>query len=166
MCGSCHFVRLLNIEIGVEYWMIFALFFNVHVKLIFGHLRQLEKAAWFQYKTCTAIHSYSLMHTKTKKQKKYSKFDANFNIWQPVEMTWSTHKCKVTYFRFFSLSIFKREKASARASSDWFCLSPPVIKSLIKSNYPKSIPTHSEPPNHTIPKEFLKNSQRIPKEIP
>ena len=63
----CHFVRLLNIEIGVEYWMTYVvLFFNVHVKLIFGHLRQLEKAAWFQYKTCTAIHSYFLKNTKQK----------------------------------------------------------------------------------------------------
>ena len=47
-----------------------------------------------------------------------------------------------------------------------------VIKSLIKSNYPKSTFTHSEPPNHTfpknsnrIPKEFLKNSDRILKEF-
>ena len=44
-----------------------------------------------------------------------------------------------------------------------------VIKSQIKSNYPKSTPTHSEPPKHTFPKnsntipiQFLKNSLRIP----
>ena len=40
-------------------------------------------------------------------------------------------------------------------------VSPPVIKSMIKSNYPKSTPTHSEPPNHTSPK----NSNRISKEF-
>ena len=51
-----------------------------------------------------------------------------------------------------------------------------VIKSQIMSNYPKSTPTHSEPPKYTSPKnsntipiQFLKipkefpNSQRIPK---
>ena len=44
-----------------------------------------------------------------------------------------------------------------------------VIKSQIMSNYPKSTPTHSEPPKYTSPKnsntipiQFLKNSQRIP----
>ena len=68
-------------------------------------------------------------------------------------------------------SFFKLEKASARASSDRFSLS--TLKSLIKSNYPKSTPTHSESSNHTspknsnrIPKEFPKNSQRILKKFP
>ena len=64
-------------------------------------------------------------------------------------------------------SFVKREKASARASSDCYFLL--VIKSQIMSNYPKSTPTHSEPPKYTSPKnsntipiQFLKNSQRIP----
>ena len=72
---------------------------------------------------------------------------------------------------------FKREKASARASSDrfcfLFCFSLLLIKSLIKSNYQNSTPTNSEPPNHTfsknsnkIPEEFPKNSDRILKEFP
>ena len=57
---------------------------------------------------------------------------------------------------------FKREKASACASSDRF-FSLLISKSLINSNYPKSTPTHSEPPSihlQSIPVEFLKNSQR------
>ena len=28
MCGSCHFDRLLNVEIGVEYQMIFVVVFH------------------------------------------------------------------------------------------------------------------------------------------
>ena len=43
-----------------------------------------------------------------------------------------------------------------------------VLKSLINSNYPKSTPTHSEPPTihpQRISIEFPKNSQRIPKEF-
>ena len=32
---------------------------------------------------------------ENKKINKYSKFNANFNFRQPVEMTWSTHKTKV-----------------------------------------------------------------------
>ena len=69
------------------------------------------------------------------------------------------------------LLLFKREKASARASSDRFPCPCPCPLSLIKSNYPKSTSTHSELPNilknpNRIPKEFPKNSQRIPKEFP
>ena len=36
-----------------------------------------------------------------------------------------------------------------------------IIKSLIKSNYTKSTPTHSEPPNHTSQKDC----NRIPKKF-
>ena len=68
----------------------------------------------------------------------------------------------------FHANIFKREKASARASSDrfFFFFSLLLIKSLINSNYPKSISTHSEPPNHTSPKNSHRIPQRIPKEFP
>jgi hypothetical protein len=44
MHGSCHLDRALNVEIGVEYQMIFVLFFfNDAVKCILGHLQDLEK---------------------------------------------------------------------------------------------------------------------------
>ena len=59
LCGSCHLDRLLDVEIGVEYWMIFVvLFFNVPVKFILGNLQDLEKIVWFHYKTCSAIRSF------------------------------------------------------------------------------------------------------------
>ena len=66
---------------------------------------------------------------------------------------------------------FKRKKASARASSDrFFVFSLFLIKSLIKSNYPKSTFRHlfrTPQPYITknslrIHKEFPKNSQKIP----
>jgi hypothetical protein len=42
-----------------------------------------------------------------------------------------------------------------------------LIKSLIKSNYPKSTVTHPyRTPQPYIPKEFTKNSQIIHKEFP
>ena len=42
--GSCHLYRLLNVEIGVEYQIIFVVvFFKVVVKCILGHLQDLEK---------------------------------------------------------------------------------------------------------------------------
>ena len=42
--GSCHLDRLLNVEVGVEYQMIFfVLIFNVSVQFILGHLYDLEK---------------------------------------------------------------------------------------------------------------------------
>ena len=82
----------------------------------------------------------------------------------------------VTYFLLCHKLIFKREKASARASSDRFC--PCLSLSLISShilNFCKYSCTNlkhntntSSPPTQTqrIPKEFPKNSQRIPKEFP
>merc|ERR1711971_637124 len=77
---------------------------------------------------------------------------------------------------------FKREKASARASSDRFC--PCLSLSLISFhivNFCKYSCTNLKHNNNTssppkpkefqknsqkIPKEFLKNSQTIPKEFP
>ena len=44
ICGSCHLDRVWNVEIGVEYRMIFVVvFFNVVVKHILGQLQGLEK---------------------------------------------------------------------------------------------------------------------------
>jgi hypothetical protein len=44
MRGSCHLDRPSNVEIGVEYQIIFVvLFFNLVVKCILGHLQGLEK---------------------------------------------------------------------------------------------------------------------------
>ena len=45
MRGSCHLDRPLNVEIGVEYQMIFVvkIFFNDAVKCILGHLQDLGK---------------------------------------------------------------------------------------------------------------------------
>ena len=44
MCGSFHLDRALNVEIGVEYRMIFLdLIFNFPVKFIFEHIQDLEK---------------------------------------------------------------------------------------------------------------------------
>ena len=44
MCGSFHLDMALNVEIGVEYQMIFVVvFLNDAVKCILGHLQDLEK---------------------------------------------------------------------------------------------------------------------------
>ena len=59
--------------------------------------------------------------------------------------------------------IFKREKASAPASSDRFFVA--VIKSKSATLYPKSTPTHSEPNPKASP-QLPKNSKRYPKDIP
>ena len=68
MCGSCHSDRVLNVEIGVEYQMIFVVvFFNDSVKCILGHLQDLEKVGWFHCKTCPVIHSSFRIQQKTTK---------------------------------------------------------------------------------------------------
>ena len=44
MCESCHLERSLNVEIAVEYQMIFvACFLTVPVKFNLGQLQELEK---------------------------------------------------------------------------------------------------------------------------
>ena len=56
MCGSCHFDRLLNVEIGVEYQMIFVVvFFNCSCEIHFGAPSRLRKGWVISSKTCTAF---------------------------------------------------------------------------------------------------------------
>ena len=56
MHDSCHLDRPLNVEIGVEYRIIFVVvFLSVVMKCILGHLQNLEKVAGFYYKPWAAI---------------------------------------------------------------------------------------------------------------
>ena len=64
-------------------------------------------------------------------------------------------------------TLFKREKASARASSDRFLsLSLSLPLSLWSTQITQNQHPHIQNPQPYIPKEFSKNSQKIPKEFP
>ena len=73
----------MKLVLNIKWFLLFC--FSMFLWNLFR--KYLEKVAWFHYKTCTVI-CYSFWHSR----KRYSKSDANFNIWQLVEMTWSTPK--------------------------------------------------------------------------
>ena len=86
MCGSCHFDRALNVEISIEYWMIFV--FLICCETHFGAYLRYRKGWVISFLNNS---SFFFDQGVNKKVNKHSKFGTNFKIWHPVQITWSTH---------------------------------------------------------------------------
>ena len=78
----------LNVEIGVELWMIFVVvFFNCFCEIHFWAPLRVSKGCMLSLQN---LHIDFFDMVINKKVNNYSKFKANFNIRRPVEMTWGT----------------------------------------------------------------------------
>ena len=81
MSGSCHLDRVLNVEIGVEYRMIFGLVFSyIAAKHILGRLQGLEKVGWFYYQNQTSQQFVVCFDPAENK-----KVNKHFNIWRQFQ---------------------------------------------------------------------------------
>ena len=96
MCGSCY------LDSSVECWNLgsisnhFCCFiFQCSCEIHFGAPSRFRKDCVISLQNLPSDLIIFFNRAENKKINKYSKFNANFNFWQPVETTWSTHKTKV-----------------------------------------------------------------------
>ena len=89
LCGSCHLDRASNSEISIEYWMIFV--FLICCETHFGASLRYRKGWVISLWNLLSNSSFFFDQGVNKKVNKHSKFDANFKIGRPVQMTWYTH---------------------------------------------------------------------------
>jgi hypothetical protein len=75
---SCHLHRPSNVEIGVEYQIVFVVFSYVVVKYILGYLQDLEKVGQFHYKIVVQFVLLFNLAKHTKKVNKHFKIRYQF----------------------------------------------------------------------------------------